>query len=64
MVEIWLDWWTESNVDHPNNRLGYWIGEYALFGALEIPSLILACWYVNQVVLSHCIFSQVQAHDM
>ncbi|CEJ57910.1 hypothetical protein PMG11_06587 [Penicillium brasilianum] len=42
--QIWLEWWTESNVDHPNNRLGYWIGVYALFGALAILSIILACW--------------------
>ncbi|KAF7712524.1 ABC multidrug transporter [Penicillium ucsense] len=42
--QIWLEWWTASNVDHPNNRLGYWIGLYALFGALAILSLILACW--------------------
>ncbi|KAJ5484697.1 ABC multidrug transporter [Penicillium diatomitis] len=42
--QIWLEWWTAFNVDQPNNRLGYWIGLYALFGALAIISLILACW--------------------
>jgi hypothetical protein len=53
-VEIWLEWWTASNVDQPNNRLGYWIGVYALFGALAILSLILACWYVESIfLLSH-----------
>ena len=45
--EIWLEWWTASNVDHPNNRLGYWIGVFAVFGVLSILSLILACWYVR-----------------
>ncbi|KUM61871.1 hypothetical protein ACN42_g5227 [Penicillium freii] len=42
--QIWLQWWTASNVDHPNNRLGYWIGVYAVFGFLAVFSLIAASW--------------------
>ncbi|CAI7566126.1 unnamed protein product [Penicillium crustosum] len=42
--QIWLEWWTASNVDHPNNRLGYWIGVYAVFGFLAVFSLIAASW--------------------
>ncbi|KAF9246828.1 hypothetical protein DTO027I6_9803 [Penicillium roqueforti] len=42
--QIWLEWWTASNVDHPNNRLGYWIGVYAVFGFLAVFSLITASW--------------------
>ncbi|CAI7625641.1 unnamed protein product [Penicillium manginii] len=45
--QIWLEWWTASNVDHPNNRLGYWIGVYAVFGFLAVFSLIAASWFVS-----------------
>jgi hypothetical protein len=47
LAEIWLEWWTASNVDHPNNRLGYWIGVYAVFGFLAVFSLIAASWFVS-----------------
>lgn len=44
-TEIWLQWWTASNVDRPNNRLGYWISIYAVYGLLAILSLVSGCWY-------------------
>lgn len=52
LAEIWLEWWTASNVDHPNNRLGYWIGVYAVFGFLAVFSLITASWFVSIIANS------------
>lgn len=41
---IWVKMWAEYNDSHPNDRLGYWLGIYAMFGALALFFLIVSCW--------------------
>ena len=42
--QIWLAWWAYANVERPNERLGYWLGIYALLGVLGLASLVVSCW--------------------
>ncbi|KAI2486583.1 Canalicular multispecific organic anion transporter 1 [Pyrenophora tritici-repentis] len=41
---IWVKMWAEYNDSHPNERLGYWLGIYAMFGGLALFFLIVSCW--------------------
>ncbi|KAL6167369.1 hypothetical protein ACJQWK_06803 [Exserohilum turcicum] len=41
---VWVKMWAEFNQDHPNQRLGYWLGIYATFGGLALIFLIISCW--------------------
>ncbi|KAF3491610.1 Cyclic peptide transporter [Arthroderma uncinatum] len=47
---IWLQWWTDANVNHPNERLGYWIGVYAGLSGLCLVLLGLCDWIFNMVI--------------
>lgn len=51
---IWLNWWASANADHPNQRLGYYLGIYAMLGALALVFLVISCWQmiVTMVPLS------------
>ena len=42
--QVWLGWWAEENVEHPNSRLGYWLGIYAMLGIAGLASLVAGCW--------------------
>ena len=42
--QIWLGWWSEYNDEHPNQRLGYYLGIYALLGVGGLIALIVGCW--------------------
>ncbi|KAK5988781.1 ABC transporter gloK [Cladobotryum mycophilum] len=46
---IWLQWWTDANSKHPNERIGYWLGVYA---ALAIITMI-GC------AVSDCVFNLI-----
>ncbi|KAK4224363.1 hypothetical protein QBC38DRAFT_18446 [Podospora fimiseda] len=41
---VWVQWWAAENEVRPNDRLGYWIGIYAMFGGTAILCLIISCW--------------------
>ncbi|KNG46388.1 canalicular multispecific organic anion transporter 1 [Stemphylium lycopersici] len=41
---VWVKMWAEYNKQNPNERLGYWLGIYATFGALALIFLIVSCW--------------------
>lgn len=41
---VWVKMWAEYNQEHPNQRLGYWLGIYATFGGLAMIFLIVSCW--------------------
>jgi ATP-binding cassette subfamily C (CFTR/MRP) protein 1 len=51
---IWINWWADANEDHPNERLGYWLGIYAMLGGLALIFLLAGCWQmiVTMVPLS------------
>lgn len=44
--QIWLGWWAAANAEHPNQRLGYWLGIYAMLGVMGLVSLIISCWQI------------------
>lgn len=44
--QIWLGWWAAANAREPNERLGYWLGIYALLGVAGLLSLIVSCWQI------------------
>ncbi|KPM36182.1 Multidrug resistance-associated protein 1 [Neonectria ditissima] len=51
---IWLNWWAAANTKEPFQRLGYYLGIYAMLGGLAIIFLILSTWQmiVTMVPLS------------
>lgn len=51
---IWLNWWAAANADKPNQRLGYYLGIYAMLGVLALLFLVVSCWQmiVTMVPLS------------
>lgn len=51
---IWLNWWAAANAEEPNQQLGYYLGIYAMLGALALLFLIVSCWQmiVTMVPLS------------
>ncbi|KAB8201929.1 hypothetical protein BDV34DRAFT_237247 [Aspergillus parasiticus] len=40
---IWVEKWANSNVDHPNERLGYWLGIYAFIAVMATSTLVTSC---------------------
>lgn len=42
--QIWLGWWSTANADHPNQKLGYYLGIYALLGVGGLACLVVGCW--------------------
>ncbi|RGP66062.1 hypothetical protein FSPOR_6888 [Fusarium sporotrichioides] len=57
---IWLNWWAAANAKEPFTRLGYYLGIYAMLGALSIVFLVLSTWQmiVTMVPLSGNNFHQ------
>ncbi|ORY11757.1 hypothetical protein BCR34DRAFT_455438, partial [Clohesyomyces aquaticus] len=41
---LWVKWWASFNAKYPNERLGYYLGIYAMFGAVAFVFLIISCW--------------------
>ncbi|KAJ5198318.1 Cyclic peptide transporter [Penicillium cinerascens] len=48
--QIWLEWWTAGNSQHPNARLGYWIGIYAGLGILTLVLLAVLEWIFKMII--------------
>ena len=44
--QIWLGWWANANAQRPNQRLGYYLGIYAVLGVMGLVSLIISCWQI------------------
>ena len=44
--QIWLGWWATANLAAPNQRLGYYLGIYAMLGILGLASLVISCWQI------------------
>lgn len=47
MKEIWLQWWTRANEQHPNQHVWYWLSIYAALGVLSLFTAFLGSWYVH-----------------
>ncbi|EAW07798.1 putative ABC multidrug transporter [Aspergillus clavatus NRRL 1] len=41
---IWVKWWAGANEVDPNGRTGYYLGIYAMLGAVGMFALIVGCW--------------------
>ncbi|CAN9446968.1 unnamed protein product [Alternaria alternata] len=41
---VWVKMWAEYNEENPNERLGYWLGIYAMLGGLALVFLMVSCW--------------------
>lgn len=44
--QIWLGWWADANAQRPNQKLGYYLGIYAMLGVMGLISLIISCWQI------------------
>lgn len=44
--QIWLGWWADANSQRPNQKLGYYLGIYAVLGVMGLVSLIISCWQI------------------
>lgn len=44
MIAIWIKWWSEANTAHPNQKVGMYVGIYAMFGVLATIAASLAAW--------------------
>ncbi|KAI6774795.1 hypothetical protein HG530_001553 [Fusarium avenaceum] len=57
---VWLSWWAAANAKEPFTKLGYYLGIYAMLGALSIIFLVLSTWQmiVTMVPLSGNSFHQ------
>ncbi|KAK0130214.1 hypothetical protein ONS96_014922 [Cadophora gregata f. sp. sojae] len=43
---LWVSWWAADSQRHPNERLGYWIGMYALWSFLVALFMSSAVFYL------------------
>jgi len=43
-LAVWVKLWAEYNEEFPNQRLGYYLGIYAMIGILALIFLIVSCW--------------------
>ncbi|OJK00394.1 hypothetical protein ASPACDRAFT_52107 [Aspergillus aculeatus ATCC 16872] len=41
---IWVKWWASSNDAEPGKHTGFYMGIYAMLGAIGMISLIVGCW--------------------
>lgn len=44
--QVWLGWWAAANAQRPNQKLGYYLGIYAMLGVMGLVSLIISCWQI------------------
>ncbi|KAL4951097.1 P-loop containing nucleoside triphosphate hydrolase protein [Aspergillus filifer] len=49
---IWIDWWTDANAEHPNSKIGMYLGVYIFFGLFETILLVFVCWLVFIHIIS------------
>lgn len=53
IIEIWLQWWTRANEQHPNAHVWYWLSVYAALGFFSLLTTFLGTWYIDQFF--HCV---------
>ncbi|KAF2008813.1 hypothetical protein BU24DRAFT_359666 [Aaosphaeria arxii CBS 175.79] len=41
---VWVKWWATHNQQHPNDKIGYYLGMYAFLALLGLAALVVACW--------------------
>ncbi|KAK2608934.1 hypothetical protein QQS21_002510 [Conoideocrella luteorostrata] len=48
---IWLQWWTDFNVKHPNENIGYWLGVYFALAGLAIVGCMGSDWAFRMMLV-------------
>ncbi|TWU72930.1 hypothetical protein ED733_000994 [Metarhizium rileyi] len=48
---IWLQWWTNSNVEHPNEHIDYWLGIYFALAALAVVGCMGSDWAFRMMLV-------------
>jgi ABC-type multidrug transport system fused ATPase/permease subunit len=50
---VWVKWWAGYNQEHPNQKIGYYLGMYAFLAILGLASLVIACWTLIMTMVPH-----------
>ncbi|KAJ5499877.1 ABC transporter integral membrane type 1 [Penicillium expansum] len=49
-TEIWLQWWTRANEQHPNKHVNYWLGVYAALGFFSLLTTFIGTWILIMII--------------
>ncbi|KAJ5748330.1 uncharacterized protein N7511_010026 [Penicillium nucicola] len=48
--QIWLQWWTTENEQHPNAHVWYWLSVYTALGLFSLFTTFLGTWILAMVI--------------
>ncbi|KAJ6082006.1 hypothetical protein N7499_006880 [Penicillium canescens] len=48
--QIWLQWWTRANEQHPNAHVWYWLTVYAALGFFSLLTTFLGTWILAMFI--------------
>ncbi|KAL5042422.1 hypothetical protein BDW71DRAFT_211179 [Aspergillus fruticulosus] len=57
---VWLDIWTSANAEHPNSRIGMYLGVYVFLGIASIAFAIAVSWLLMVNIVSS---SALELHE-
>ncbi|KAL2867379.1 P-loop containing nucleoside triphosphate hydrolase protein [Aspergillus lucknowensis] len=64
---VWLDLWTSANAEHPNSRIGMYLGVYIFLGIASVVFTISVSWYDHisplQLLLNIVSASALKLHE-
>ncbi|KAJ5629255.1 P-loop containing nucleoside triphosphate hydrolase protein [Penicillium herquei] len=49
--QLWLQWWSRANEQHPNEDIGYWLSGYAALAILTLVASFSANWVFGMVII-------------
>ncbi|KAL4768016.1 P-loop containing nucleoside triphosphate hydrolase protein [Aspergillus nidulans var. acristatus] len=52
LTTVWLDIWTSDNAEHPNSRIGMYLGVYVFLGIASIVFAIAVSWLLMVNIVS------------
>ncbi|KAJ5939096.1 ABC transporter [Penicillium verhagenii] len=50
---IWVDWWSSANSAHPNQKLGMYLGVYAMLAVIGTIAACLSAWFAIINIISN-----------
>ncbi len=65
---LWLEWWADANMEHPNSDLGKWLGVYAALGVGSFLGGVIGIYQIFIVVITksglyfHSMLLEVVSH--
>ncbi|CAG8888161.1 unnamed protein product [Penicillium egyptiacum] len=48
--QIWLQWWTSANEQHPNEHVYYWLGVYAALSFFSLLTTFIGTWILIMII--------------